>query len=121
MSSTPIYSLRVNEVFQTLETSLQGLATAEAESRRALYKENILSEQARPSIWRKHLKQATHPFVLVMVIAALITLWQGELALSLVIMILTVVNAGFSFWREYQAEQAIEKLKHLLPTYAHVI
>ncbi|HEY9152717.1 MAG TPA: cation-transporting P-type ATPase, partial [Anaerolineales bacterium] len=121
MSSTPIYSLRVNEVFESLETSLQGLSTSEAESRRALYRENILSEQARPSIWRKHLAQATHPFVLVMAIAALITLWQREFALAAVILLLTAVNAGFSFWREYQAEQAVEKLKHLLPAYAHVI
>ena len=121
MSSTPIYSLRVNEVFQSLETSLQGLSTAEAESRRALYGANILSEQARPPIWHKYAAQATHPFVLVMIIAGIITLWQGELALSLIILLLTIVNAGFSFWREFQAERAVEKLKHLLPTYAHVI
>ena len=121
MSSTPIYSLRVNEVFQSLETSMQGLSTAEAESRRALYRENILSEQARPPMWRKYAAQATHPFVVVMIIAGLITLWQREFALSVVILLVAVVNAGFSFWREYQAERAVEKLKHLLPTYAHVI
>ena len=121
MSSTPIYSLRVNEVFQSLETSLQGLTTAEAESRRALYRENILSEQARPPMWHKYAAQATHPFVVVMIIAGLITLWQREFALAVVIWLVAMVNAGFSFWREYQAERAVEKLKHLLPTYAHVI
>jgi len=121
MSSTPIYSLRVNEVFQSLETSLQGLSNAEAESRRALYRANILSDQARTPMWRKYAAQAAHPFVLVMIIAGAITIWQREFALSLVIWLVAVVNAGFSFWREYQAEQAVEKLKHLLPTYAHVI
>jgi magnesium-transporting ATPase (P-type) len=121
MSSTPIYSLRVNEVFQSLETSLQGLSTAEAGSRRALYGENILLDQARPQIWRKYAAQITHPFVLVMLAAGLISLWQKEFALALIILLVAVVNAGFSFWREYQAEQAVEKLKHLLPTYAHVI
>ncbi len=69
MSSTPIYSLRVNEVFHSLETFMQGLSTAEAESRRALYGENILSEQARPPMWRKYAAQATHPFVVVMILA----------------------------------------------------
>lgn len=121
MSSTPVYSLRLNEVFQSLETSLQGLSAVEAASRRALYGENILSEQARSPMWRKYAAQATHPFVLVMIAVGVITLWQREIALSLVIWLVAVVNAGFSFWREYQAEQAIEKLKHLLPTYAHVI
>jgi len=121
MSSTPIYSLRVNEVFQSLETSLKGLSATEAGSRRALYGENILSEQAHPQIWRKYAAQATHPFVLVMIIAGAITIWQREFALALVIWLVAVVNAGFSFWREYQAERAVEKLRHLLPTYAHVI
>src|SRR5208283_5151186 len=91
MSSTPVHSLRVNEVFQSLETSLQGLSTAEAESRRALYSENILSEQARPAMWRKYAAQATHPFVLVMIIAGVITIWQSEFAISLVIWLVAVV------------------------------
>jgi Ca2+-transporting ATPase len=121
MSSTPIYSLRVNEVFQSLETSLQGLSAADAESRRALYGANILSEHTHPPIWKKHIKQATNPFVMLMIGAVLITLWLEEITLALVILLLTLINAGFSFWREYQAERAVEKLRHLLPAYAHVL
>ena len=66
-------------------------------------------------MWRKYAAQATHPFVVVMLIAGAITIWQREFALSVVIWLVAVVNAGFSFWREYQAERAVEKLKHLLP------
>lgn len=121
MSSSPIYSLRVSEVFQSLETSLQGLSSAEAESRRGLYGANIISEQPRPPIWHRYLEQARHPFVLLLIVAGLITLSQREFALSFVIWFLTVLNAGFSFWREFRAEQAVEKLRHLLPANAHVI
>ena len=121
MSSTPVYSLRVNEVFQSLETSLNGLSVAEAESRRSLYGANTLSDQAQPPMWPRYAAQIRHPFVLLMIIAGVITLWQREFALSLVIWLMTIVNTGFSFWREYRAEQAVEKLKHLLPTYARVV
>jgi magnesium-transporting ATPase (P-type) len=121
MSSSPIYSLRVNEVFQSMETSLRGLTAAEAESRRALYGANAISEQPGPEMWRKYVAQARHPFVLLLVVAGLITLWQREFALSLVIWLLTVLNAAFSFWREFRAEQAVEKLRHLLPSNAHVV
>lgn len=121
MSSNPIYSLRVNEVFQSLETSLKGINSAEAESRRALYGANLISEPPRPPMWHKYLAQARHPFVLLMVIAGAITLWQREFQLSFVIWLLTVVNAGFSFWREFRAEQAVAKLRHLLPSNAHVV
>jgi Ca2+-transporting ATPase len=121
MSTSPIYSLRVSEVLQSLETSLRGLTSDEAASRRSLYGANLIAEQPRPGIWRKYVAQVRHPFVLLMVIAGLITLSQREFELSLVIWLLTVVNAGFSFWREYRAEQAVEKLRHLLPSNAHVV
>jgi magnesium-transporting ATPase (P-type) len=41
--------------------------------------------------------------------------------LGFVIFSLVVVNAGFSFWRGYQSEKAIEKLRLILPAYARVI
>jgi magnesium-transporting ATPase (P-type) len=34
---------------------------------------------------------------------------------------LVLINAGFSFWREYRAEQAMIALRRLLPTYARLI
>ena len=34
---------------------------------------------------------------------------------------MSITNSAFSYWREHRAEQAIEKLRHLLPSYAHVI
>ena len=64
MSSAPIYSLRVPEVFQALETSHNGLPTDEAESRRLLYGENVLSEQPHTPGWQKVIHQVRHPFVL---------------------------------------------------------
>ena len=37
------------------------------------------------------------------------------------IWLIVLVNAGFSFWREYRAEQAVTALKQLLPSYARVV
>ncbi|HTP00659.1 MAG TPA: cation-transporting P-type ATPase [Anaerolineales bacterium] len=121
MSSSPIYSLRVSEVFQSLETSLQGLTSAEAESRRSLYGPNIIVEQHPLPAWRKYVEQARHPFVVMLVVAGVITLFLHEYALSFVIWVLTLLNASFSFWRENRAEQAVEKLRRLLPSNAHVV
>ena len=47
MTTTPIYSLRVPEVYEALETSAGGLATAEAETRISLYGQNLLSQQKK--------------------------------------------------------------------------
>jgi Ca2+-transporting ATPase len=121
MSSSPIYALRVPDIFQAMETSTQGISNAEAVSRRSLYGQNVLSEQPRPSGWQKVFSQARHPFVLLMLLAIIISLWQGDWTLALVIFLLTLTNGIFSYWRENRAEQAIVKLRQLLPSYAHII
>ncbi len=121
MSSVPIYSLRVPEVFQNMETLQTGLSAVEAESRRSLYGENVLSEQPTTPEWQKFLRQVRHPFNLLMFLAAIISLWQKDWTLALIILLLSLANSVFSYWRGYRAEQAIEKLRHLLPSYAHIV
>jgi magnesium-transporting ATPase (P-type) len=121
MSSAPIFSLRISEVFQNMETSQEGLSTSEAESRLSLYGENVLSEPPHPPEWQKFLRQVRHPFIVLMFLAAVISLWQGDWTLALTILLLSFANSAFSYWREHRAEQAIEKLRHLLPSFAHII
>ncbi len=121
LSSSPIYSLRVPDVLSGLETSFQGLSSDEAKSRLSLYGENLLSEQTHTSTWQRLIKQTRHPFILLSFIVILISLWQRDVTLALVISLLTITNSAFSFWREYSAEKATEKLHHLLPAYAHLI
>jgi magnesium-transporting ATPase (P-type) len=120
MSSAPIHSLRVPEVFQSLETSQNGLSTSESESRRSLYGDNVLSEQPRQPKWQRFIHQIRHPFIILMFLAVLISFWQSDWTLAFVILLLTIASSAFSYWREYRAEQAIEKLRHLLPAFAHV-
>ncbi len=120
MSSAPIHSLRVPEVFQSLETSQNGLPTAEAKSRRSLYGDNVLSEQPHQPKWQKFFHQVRHPFILLMFLAVLISLWQRDWTLALVILLLTIASSVFSYWREYRAEKAIDKLRQLLPAYAQL-
>lgn len=104
-----------------METSAKGLSTVEAESRQSLYGGNVLSEQPHPPEWQKFLRQVRHPFILLMFLATIISLWQRDWTLALIILLLSIANSTFSYWREHRAEQAIEKLRHLLPSFAHII
>src|ERR1041384_1471160 len=119
--STPIFSLRVPEVLEALETSPAGLNNAEAEARLSLYGPNLLSQQKKEPIGEKLLREFIHPPALVLLIVGLVALFQNDGVLALIIWSIIIVNTGFSFWREYRAEQAIEKLREILPSYAHVI
>ncbi len=121
MISEPIYSLRVPDVYKAMETTSEGLASSEAESRRSLYGENRLSEQRREPVWEKPLKHLLNPLAGVLLLASLSAFILDDPVLGGVIFILPFANAGLSFWREYRAEQAIQKLQAILPSYAHVL
>ncbi|MBI5353611.1 MAG: cation-transporting P-type ATPase [Chloroflexi bacterium] len=120
MTTTPIFSLRVPEVCEALETSPAGLANAEAAARLSLYGPNILSKHKKESVWEKLLQELIHPPALVLIIVGLVALSQRDYILTIFIWSIILVNTGFSFWREYRAEQAIEKLREILPSFAHV-
>jgi magnesium-transporting ATPase (P-type) len=119
--SSPIHSLRTQEVFDSLETSSSGLSTAEAESRLLLYGDNILSKQEKESVWEKLIQELAQLPVLVLLLIGLVALLHRDVPLALIIWSIIVVNMGFSFWREHRAEEAIEKLREILPSFAHII
>ncbi len=121
MISDPIYALPISEVFATLETCSDGLTTHEVEARRSLYGSNQLSEAPQEPTWRKVVTSVAHPMALLLWLAGVIAFWLGEPTLGIVIWIVVLVNAAFSYWREYRAEQATAVLQHLLPSYARVV
>ncbi len=121
MAAQPVYTLRVSEVFPALATSAEGLKSEEVGSHLALYGPNVLAEPPQVPLWRKLAVQATHPMALLLLGAGLVAALNGRFGLSLVIWIVVVLNALFSFWQEYRAEQAIAELKQLLPVYARVL
>jgi Ca2+-transporting ATPase len=121
MASEPIYTLTVSEAFRALETSPHGLDSREVEARRSLYGSNQLSEPPREAAWRKFLGFIAHPMALLLWVAGIIAIGLGEPTLGVIIWIVVVVNAAFSYWREHRAEEATAALQLLLPSYARVI
>jgi P-type Ca2+ transporter type 2C len=121
MSSQPLYALRAQEVFEALETSPDGLTAHEAAARQALYGPNVLREAAPQPWWRKFVVYLTHTMALVLWGAGVLAMVSGRPLMGLVIWVVVLVNAGFSFWREYRATQAVDTLKRLLPAHARVI
>lgn len=120
MPSEPIYSLRIKDVYKALETAPEGLSQVEADSRKSLYGENRLSVQQTEPHWAKLLRHFMHPQAGILALAAILAFFGQDAVLGLVIITLTLANAFFSFWREYRAEKAIEKLQEVLPSYAHI-
>src|SRR5512138_2791032 len=121
MSATPIFSLRVPEVYESLETSANGLTNVEANNRLSLYGQNLLSKQRKTSFWEKLLREIARAPVVVLLIVGLAALLQRDGTVAGIIWSIVLINTALSFWREYRAEQATEKLRAILPSFTHVI
>src|SRR3989344_1434648 len=98
-----------------LEASENGLSSAEAAKRLEKYGPNELQKEGGVKAWRILLSQFTSPLVIILIIAALVSLFltpEGELEAG-VIIIIVVLNGGFGFWQEFKAEKTVEALKKL--------
>jgi Ca2+-transporting ATPase len=117
------------EVFDALESSSQGLGTAEAASRLAALGPNELPAAKRPPVIKKVLAQFTNLFALVLLAASVITFASyliqsprdaGNLELAVAILAVVLLNGAIGFVQEYSAEKTSEALQALVPHTARV-
>ncbi len=112
------YQLEPEEAVRKLNSDAEtGLTDAEAQKRLAQYGHNELIEKGIKSPWRILLEQLMEPMVLILLVAAIISVILGEYVDSVVILLIVVLNAAIGVSQEYRAEQAIAALKKLaVPT-----
>jgi magnesium-transporting ATPase (P-type) len=119
--STPIYALRVSDVYTALESDPNGLSSADAQQRGTLYGQNVIHEPPEPPEWMKFLAQLNHPMAWLLWLAGLVALVIGQPGLWFVIWGVVLANAVFSYWQEFRAGRAVSALKRLLPPQARVL
>ncbi len=108
------YSQPVDVVLDKLKAdSASGLSQAEIERRLAEYGPNELVEKGVKSPWKILLEQLSDAMVIVLIIAAIISGFIGEVQDTVVIIAIVVLNAVLGVTQEYRAERAIAELKKL--------
>jgi magnesium-transporting ATPase (P-type) len=116
----PIWSLKAEEAYLSLATTVQGLADSEAEIRLKQYGANELPEPPRRSLLLRFLDQLTHFMALLLWVAGILAFISGTPELGWAIWAVIWINAIFSFSQEFQAEKALNALKKVLPAQAKV-
>lgn len=111
----------LNLLFRDLRTSELGLSGREEQRRLLVYGPNELPRSSGRRWPGELLKQLTHPLALVLVVAAVLAWLTGTPVLAAAIVAVIVLNAGFAFVQELQAERAVEALAAYLPTHARVV
>lgn len=111
------YTRSTDEVINELESSENGLTSAEAEKRLEKFGQNKLKEAQKPSLLTRFIEQLKDPMLIILLAAAGVSAVTGMLAgeneWAEVIIILAVVllNAVLGVFQESKAEAAIEALQ----------
>ena len=109
------------ELFRNLRTTAQGLAGREAARRLVVYGANELTRKGGRRWPGELLAQFTQPLAILLALAAVLSWAGGTPALSFAVVAVILLNAGFAFVQEMQAERAVEALAAFLPANARVI
>ncbi len=116
----PFWTLTPEETLTALQSSPEGLGTAEAEQRRAIFGANILNERARTPRLRVLLDQFRSPLILILIVAGVITAFLGERVETAAIFTAVIINAALGFYQENKAENALELLIAYVRTFTRV-
>src|SRR5665647_1109268 len=94
------HALSIEETFNLVSSSPQGLTQAEASKRLSTVGTNELPQGKKPNKFLVFLRQFKSPLIYILIVAAVITLFF-------------VVNAIIGFFQENKAENVLETLKEL--------
>ena len=117
------YTQGEEEVLKNLDTSVDGLSTAQAKERLDAYGYNELDEGEKRSLLSKFIDQFKDLMIIILLVAAalsIITEGRHGLTDACIIFAVVVLNAAFGIYQEGQAEAAIEALKNMSSPMARV-
>jgi Ca2+-transporting ATPase len=104
------WSLTEDEIFSLYKTCKDGLTDEESEIRIRVYGENVFSKKEKKRTLALLVSQFTSPLIFILICAGVLSGVLQDWIDVVVIALALVVNAGLGFYREYHAENTLEKL-----------
>ncbi|MEN9416153.1 MAG: hypothetical protein RLZ62_2457, partial [Bacteroidota bacterium] len=115
------YSKTIEEVIRELKSSPDGLSSLKAKERLIHHGLNELQEKKKTPPWLLFLGQFRDFMILVLVVAAALSGFMGDLTDTIIILVIILLNAVVGFLQEFRAEKAMDALKKMAVSQAQVI
>ncbi|MCI5642964.1 MAG: calcium-translocating P-type ATPase, SERCA-type [Peptoniphilus sp.] len=116
------YNQSPDETLKNLSTTKEkGLSHEEAQNRLQEYGENALEAEKKKSFGEKLKEQILDPMIIILIAAAIVSVFVGEALDAGIIIAIVIVNAFLSIYQEGKAEEAIEALQKMSSPKAKVI
>lgn len=115
------YQQTKEEILSQFQVTEQGLASSRAEEILAEKGENVLEEGKRKSTLQVFLEQFCDLLVVILIIAALISMVSGNVESTVVILAVIILNAILGTVQHAKAEKSLDSLKSLSSPNAKVL
>lgn len=120
-SLVAFWSKESKELFQNLQTSIDGLTNEEAENRQKQYGPNQLSKASQSNDIKLFLNQFKSPITLLLIGAALLSFFLHDQTDAVIIMIIVLISSALGFWQERGAGNAVKKLLSMVQIKSSVL
>jgi P-type Mg2+ transporter len=108
-------------LLRDLETSLDGLAQAEADARLRAGGPNVVTQERKQGWLVRVLKIVRNPLVILLSILSTVSFLTGDARAGSVMALMVALSVGLRFWQEARADTAAEKLKAMIHVTATVV
>ena len=115
------YQMREDEVLEALGSDANGLSSEKAEALLKTHGENVLRETKKKSVWRVFAEQFADLLVIILIIAAIISMISGNVESTIVIFAVITMNAILGTVQHEKAEKSLASLKTLSAPTAKVL
>ena len=115
------YRMSKDEVLNTLGVSTDGLSSDNAKELLEKNGKNVLQESKKKSVLHVFLSQFADLLVIILIVAAIISIFSGNLESTIVIFAVIILNAILGTVQHVKAEKSLESLKSLSSPSAKVI
>ncbi len=101
------------QVLERLHATPQGLLTTEAMEQLQKNGSNELPQGKKITLWQRIIAQFKDLMILILMAAAVVAAFAGELSDAIIILLVVVLNAAFGVFQETKAENAIDALQKM--------
>lgn len=116
-----LLTLGREQILAKLESTAEGLSNAEAQKRKALYGTNELVRRSYQAIFLEALSHSTNPLVAILLIAALVSAFTGNITNSSLIILILIFSIGLDYYQSHRALVTVKKLQQQIAATASVL
>ncbi|MCW8497941.1 magnesium-translocating P-type ATPase [Fluoribacter dumoffii] len=121
MDLQSLVTLDNQTVLVKLSTSFEGLTHAEAEKRQALYGFNEITQKPYRLLIMEAISHSTNPLVAILLIAAGVSAFTGNVVSSVIIIIMVIMSIGLDYFQSHRSLTAMKKLQKNIASTANVL